>query len=338
MSSVPFTLREDEIRPEELMREQARRFEADIARIVARRGEFVQAPCPSCGSGRFRPAFQKYEMEYVFCEECETMFINPRPTPAVLEMYYSSSENYAYWNEHIFPASENARREKIFRPRAERVAEICRRYKIPTGLLLEVGAGFGTFCEELRSMDIFDRLLAVEPTPSLASTCRQRGLEVIEQPIEHAVLDGVSADVVASFEVIEHLFSPLDYVSRCARLLVDGGLFIATCPNIRGFDMITLGSRSTAIDPEHLNYFHPESLARLVESCGLTVLEVQTPGKLDAELVRKSALTGEIDLSNQPFLEQILIEEWDNIGGKFQEFLAANRLSSHMWLVAQKVV
>ena len=336
MSTFTTTLRETEIRPDHLMGEQAARFEADIARILARRSEFVRVPCPACGSEQSRPAFQKHELDYVFCTGCETMYINPRPTPAVLEMYYSSSENYAYWNKHIFPASEAVRREKIFRPRAQRVAEICQRYNVPTRRLLEVGAGFGTFCEELRSLNIFDRLLAVEPTPSLAETCRQRGLEVIEKPIEHADLSGLSADVVASFEVMEHLFSPGDYVRQCARLLAPGGLFIATCPNIRGFDMVTLGSVSTAVDPEHLNYFHPASLSQLVESCGLTVLEVQTPGKLDAELVRKKGLAGEFDLTSQPFLKQILLDEWDRVGVAFQEFLAANRLSSHMWLVARK--
>lgn len=330
------TMCETEIRPDHLMREQVQRFEADIARILARRGEFVHVPCPACGSEQSRSAFQKHELDYVFCTDCETVYISPRPTPAVLEMYYSSSENYAYWNKHIFPASEAVRREKIFRPRAQRVVEICQRYGVPTRTLLEVGAGFGTFCEELRSLKVFDRLVAVEPTPSLAETCRQRGLEVIEEPIEHADLRGVNADVVASFEVMEHLFSPGDYVRQCARLLAPGGLFIATCPNIRGFDMVTLGSVSTAVDAEHLNYFHPDSLSHLVESCGLTVLEVQTPGKLDAELVRKKALAGEFDLASQPFLKQVLLDEWDRVGVAFQEFLAANRLSSHMWLVARK--
>ncbi len=329
-------LTETEIRPEHLMEEQAKRFQSDVARILERRGEFVRVPCPACGCEQSRSAFQKYEFDYVVCSNCETMYVSPRPTPAVLEMYYSSSENYAYWNKHIFPASEAVRREKIFRPRAQRVGEICERYDVRTGLLVEVGAGFGTFCEELRSLRIFNRLVAIEPTPSLAETCRQRGLEVIESPIERVDFGDLNADVVVSFEVMEHLFSPVEYVRQCARLLVPGGLFLATCPNIRGFDMAALGAMSTAVDPEHLNYFHPGSLSHLVESCGLTVLEVQTPGKLDAELVRKKALAGEFDLSRQPFLKQVLLDEWTRLGDAFQEFLVANRLSSHMWLVARR--
>ena len=43
------------------------------------------------------------------------------------------SQNYAYWNDVIFPASEAVRREKIFRPRAQRMADLCRRVGVTGG-------------------------------------------------------------------------------------------------------------------------------------------------------------------------------------------------------------
>jgi 2-polyprenyl-3-methyl-5-hydroxy-6-metoxy-1,4-benzoquinol methylase len=336
MSSSNVTLRESEIRPDHLMEEQSRRFQADIARLLERRGEFVQVACPACGSESPRPAFQKYTLDYVVCSGCETVYMSPRPSPSLLETYYLTSENYVYWNKHIFPASESARREKLFRPRATRVAEICRRYGVATRTLLEVGAGFGTFCEEMRRIGAFEQVIAVEPNPGLAESCRRRGIDVIEKPIEHVALEQGHVDVITSFEVIEHLFCPRDCVEQCARLLQPGGMFIATCPNVQGFDIVVLRELSASIDIEHLNYFHPESLSLLVRSSGFDVLEVQTPGKLDAELVRKKALAGEFDLGDQRFLKQILIDKWEQVGEAFQEFLAGSQLSSHMWLVARK--
>jgi 2-polyprenyl-3-methyl-5-hydroxy-6-metoxy-1,4-benzoquinol methylase/ribosomal protein S27E len=336
MSSSNVTLREDEIRPDHLMQEQSRRFEADIARLLERRSEFVQVACPACGSESSRLVFQKYTLDFVVCSACETIYMNPRPSPALLEMYYSTSENYAYWNKHIFPESEGARRQKIFRPRARRVTEICRRYGVPTRTLLEVGAGFGTFCEEMRAVGAFEQVIAVEPNPGLAESCRRRGIDVIEKPIEHVKLEQGHADVIASFEVLEHLFCPRDYVEKCAKLLQPGGMFIATCPNVQGFDIVVLRELSATVDAEHLNYFHPESLSLLVRSCGFDVLEVQTPGKLDAELVRKKVMSGEFDLGDQRFLRQVLVDKWEQVGATFQEFLASSQLSSHMWLVARK--
>ena len=47
--------------------------------------------------------------------------MSPRPDPELLDDYYRNSTNYEYWNTVVFPASEDARRERIFRPRAERV-------------------------------------------------------------------------------------------------------------------------------------------------------------------------------------------------------------------------
>ncbi|HKV41459.1 MAG TPA: class I SAM-dependent methyltransferase [Blastocatellia bacterium] len=279
--------------------------------------------------------FSRYELSYVECADCETVYVNPRPTPAILENYYATSEGYAYWNAHIFPASEAVRREKIFRPRAEWIVGLCRRYGVNGGTLLEVGGGFGTFCQEARRMGFFDRLIAVEPTPDLAETCRRRGLEVVESPVENFRLGDSKADVVVSFEVIEHLFSPGDFVNSCARMLAPGGLLFLTCPNIKGFDVATLEASSATVDWEHLNYFHPQSLAQLVNSSGFDVLEVTTPGKLDAELVRKKALEGLIDLSRQPFLRTVLLDRWAELGAPFQSFLAENGLSSHLRLAAR---
>ena len=100
--------------------------------------------------------------------------------------------------------------------------------------------------------------------------------------------------------------------------------------------MATLGVKSGTFDHEHVNYFHPESLSLLVDRCGLVVLDVQTPGQLDADLVRKRVLAGDLGLSHQPLLQEILINRWSELGQPFQAFLAANQLSSHLWIVAQK--
>jgi 2-polyprenyl-3-methyl-5-hydroxy-6-metoxy-1,4-benzoquinol methylase len=264
------------------------------------------------------------------------MYVSPRPTPAILRRFYETSETYAYWSSHVFPASEDARRERIFRPRAERLAELCSRLAPDAAELLEVGAGFGTFCDEARRTGRFSRVVAVEPAPDLAAACRARGVEVIEAPIEAAELDGQAFDVIASFEVIEHLFSPLDLVRRCATLLRPGGLLVLTCPNVKGFDVAVMGPASDTVDHEHLNYFHAASLSHLAGRAGLETVETSTPGKLDLELVRKKALDGGLELADQPFVRTLALERFDEVGDAFQRFLAEHGLSSHMWFVARR--
>ena len=328
---------ENDIRPRDLIEGQRIAVLSDVGRMLSRCGEFVSVPCPACEFAETKGAFQKYGLNFVTCNSCGTMYINPRPSPEVLEWFYRESENYAYWNLNIFPASEKSRREKIFLPRVDKVLALCMKYGLQRDSLLEVGAAYGTFCEEMKTRGHFRRIIAVEPTPDLAKTCRDKGIETIETPVEKLIIQPDSLfDVIVSFEVIEHLFSPKALLQNCEKMLNNNGLLVISCPNSQGFDFIVLGSLCDAIDHEHLNYFNTTSLALLIRSCGFEILEIQTPGMLDAELVRKKILNGEYDISQQHFLKKLLIDDWEKHGKGFQKYLSDSCLSSHLWMVARK--
>lgn len=326
---------ENDIRPEQMMVDKQQCVEADRQFLLDHHDQWVSVPCPACQADNPRPFGEKQGFAYVECEKCGTVYTNPRPSQAVLDEFYATSQNYAYWNRYIFPATAEVRRDRIFRPRAERLMDYCHTWQVSSGVLLEVGAAFGIFCEEVLKTGYFDRVIALEPTPDLAQTCRDKGLEVMESPIEK-VEGRAIAHVIAAFEVIEHLFSPIAFIQQCEQLLHPNGLLVLSCPNVRGFDVATLKTRSGTFDHEHINYFHPHSLPHLLKTCGFDLLDVQTPGKLDAELVRKAVLKQELSLESQPFLQTVLLDRWEELGQTFQEFLAANCLSSHMWVVAKK--
>ncbi len=338
MDNKPTGLSENDIRPDVLLEGQRVAVEKDVNFLVSRISAFVPVSCPACDGMEAVPRFKKNQISYVTCTRCQTFFVNPRPPQVVLEEFYSSSANYAYWNKYIFPTTEAARREKIFIPRVDRVLELCARHGVSSGSLLEVGSGFGTFCEELMSRKVFEKVVAIEPTPDLAETCRRRGIEVIESPIEKVSLNNQHLfDVIVSFEVIEHLFSPKDFIAECKRLLKSGGLLIITCPNGNGFDVEVLGAASDTVDHEHLNYFNPRSMKILLEREGFEMIESMTPGKLDAELVRKKVLAGVFSLDEQPFLKRVLMSEWEALGAPFQSFITENHLSSNMLVAARKL-
>jgi 2-polyprenyl-3-methyl-5-hydroxy-6-metoxy-1,4-benzoquinol methylase len=329
-------IKENEIRPETLMKSQRVAMTIDIGRLLKHAADFIHVNCPACDKDSFRLKYNKYGLDIVECESCNTLYTNPRPTDKVLEEFYKNSFNYEYWNNHIFPASEDARRKRIFVPRVDKTIEFCNKYGVNNKSLLEIGAAFGTYCVEMASRNFFNRIVAVEPTPSLAQTLRDKEVNVIEDTIENIHFNEQEKfDVVVNFEVIEHIFSPKKFIENCHKLLKKGGLFIVTCPNGKGFDFETLGDKCNSLDHEHLNYFNPDSLSFLLERCGFEVLEVLTPGRLDAELVRKKILSGELDISGQSFLNHVLIDKWDDLGEKFQNFLAENNLSSNLWIVAR---
>jgi SAM-dependent methyltransferase len=327
----------NDIRPTDLRAGQVAAYERDLEKLRRRLPEFVPVACPACAADDAEAAFGKYGFQFQSCRNCRTLYMSPRPTPAVMASYYGSSENYQFWAEHIFPASEAARREKIHRPMLEYIVAACERHGVPRERLVEIGPGFGTFAALAQQSGAFRQVITIERTPEMARACRERGLQVIERPMEEVEPSEIGlADLLVSFEVIEHLFDPAEYVRSASRLLRPGGLLLLTCPNGQGFDTTVLGAESGAVDSEHVNLFNPDSLSGLLRRLDFEVLEVQTPGRLDAELVRDAALEGKVDLSANAFLRTVLIEKWERLGAPFQAFLAANALSGHLRMLARR--
>jgi SAM-dependent methyltransferase len=143
--------------------------------------------------------------------------------------------------------------------------------------------------------------------------------------------------VATSIESIEHVFDPEKYIRSIHDALGEDGILVLTTPNVEGFDLLLLKDKSdNTAAPDHINYFHPESITLLLERSGFKVMEILTPGKLDVELVQNKVLEGRISLDENPFLKRVIVDDYEALGASFQCWLANNGLSSHMWVVARK--
>lgn len=327
---------EELIRPKNLDNGKSKAIAEDVNWLLDRLEEFVNVNCPACGKNSSKPAFEKFGFSFVGCASCRTVYMNPRASDATLSEFYSRSKVYKYWDEFVFPATRATRKEKIFKPRVMRILELLTELNVSPGVLIDVGAAGGMFCEEALKSSDFPRVLAIEPNEAQAESCRKNGIEVIEATLENSASLGVKANVLCSFETIEHVYSPRDFLAACHDLLEAEGLLVLTCPNFEGFDISVLGADSDSLDAEHINMFNPDSLGLLLRSVGFDVVELKTPGELDADLVRQKQKDTGGYLANDPFLHKVLIEEWDRYGEAFQEFLQKSLASSHMWVVAQK--
>lgn len=325
----------EDIRPAALEEGKAREIQRDMDWLTARQPDFVAVRCPACG-GVGEPSFTKFGFSFQECPSCRTVFMSPRATAEIMAEFYGRSTNYEYWDKHVFPASRNVRKTKVFRPRVDRILSLCDEHGIDTGVAMDVGASVGIFCETLKDAGRFRRVVALEPNFAQADTCRRLGLETLETDFFKLDRFDERFNLITAFEVIEHLFSAADFLKRCHRLLAPRGMIAVTCPNQFGFDIQTLGIDSLSFDVEHVNMFNPASLTRLFEDSGFSVLECTTPGEMDASIVRDAVIAGRHSLGREPFLREVLVSQWDRLGAPFQAFLKANGLSSHMWLVAIK--
>ncbi|HHT9107008.1 MAG TPA: class I SAM-dependent methyltransferase [Candidatus Wunengus sp. YC64] len=328
-------MRETEIRADDLRSEGRKLYKIDQENILSNKSHFVEVTCPACNKDKKELFYMRDGFTFVRCSLCETVFVSPRPTQEMIFQHYKISLAEKFWNENVYPRSEDARVKYLISPRIKKITELCEKYKIHTESFMDIGAGCGTFCEQVKITGIFKEVVAVEPNPSPAQSCRERGLHVIEDFIEN--INVKKADVITSIESIEHVFDPKKYVNGIYETLNEGGLLFIATPNIKGFDLLVLKDKSdNTTAPDHLNYFHPKSISLLLERIGFEILEIETPGKLDAELVKNKVTEGAVSLDNQPFLKRILIDEGDVYMDSFQKWLSDNGLSSHMWISARK--
>lgn len=142
--------------------------------------------------------------------------------------------------------------------------------------------------------------------------------------------------VITNFEVIEHLFSPRDFLLNVRKNLISNGLVIFSCPNGEGFDVSFLGKKSNIIDHEHLNYFNTHSIKILLKKSGYKALKVSTPGKLDLSII-ENYIKNQSVVIKDAFYQKIFNKKNKKLKNKFQDFIANNNLSSSMFVVAKKI-
>jgi len=328
------SLHENEIRPPELHKKSLELIKEDI--LLFNKDDFIFVNCPACLSDKHQYSFSKNIFNFETCSECSTVFINPRPTKESLELYYKSSKSMAFW-DIIYKNTENSRKEKIFKPRIKLVKKILQKYRFTDcKKLVEIGSGYGWFCELAQKEKLANKIIAIEPSPYFAKVCRNiPKIDVIELTVEEAS-DKLNADVIVNFELIEHLFDPSSFLKSCYKGLRKGGLLICSTPNFLGLDISILREKSdNVLGPNHLNYFNPKSIKFLLISIGFKNIEISTPGLLDTEIILNKIRSDELRALDYPFFN-FLLKSNPKFIADFQNLLRKHKMSSNMLISAQK--
>lgn len=327
-------MKEEDIRPDALFA-RYRELSAQDAHTCFRDLHRTAIGCVACGGTDTQRAFEKSGFEYARCAACGSLFQSPRPAIEAFERFYRDSESSRYWAEVFFPAVAEARRERIFRPRVERLADMCAAQQHAVDRLIEVGAGYGIFLDEWRRRFGAAQAIAIEPSESLADECRAKGFEVVEDIVENVSEYRDYADLVVCFEVLEHVHEPLAFVAALTGLARPGGYVCISALGIDGFDIQVLWEKSNSIfPPYHINFLSVEGFEHLFTRAGLRDVRVTTPGQLDVDIVRNALRRDPHLLEGQRFLQRLLADT--QRAAAFQRFLSENQLSSHTWVMARR--
>ena len=327
-------MKESDIRPQDKLKEYLRLASKDANNLFLK-AKFNQIKCVACNDDRNDFQFTKNKFEYCLCQNCGTLYQNPRPELLYFEEFYKNSESSSYWENVFFPSVMESRVEKVFKPRVRSVEKLLKKKNIEITSVTEVGAGFGIFLEHFQKIYPKIRFLAIEPSPMMALECKSRGVDVHEDIAENLPDNFPKSDLVVSFEVLEHAWSPRDFLKSLIKITRPGGHILISTLCIDGFDLQILWENSSQISPpHHLNFISLKGFEDLFIDVGLEGIEISTPGRLDVDIVSNALLKNNDLLENNRYIDKLLQDK--NLSKSFQKFIMKNNLSSHAWIIARK--
>ncbi len=235
-----------------------------------------ETPCDWCGSNETSLVFEGPDrlehlpgkFRLVRCEGCGLYRQNPRLTWEGLKLYYP--DDYASHGKLV------QQEHGIFRRLDKRYGPWKRLHAVerfqPGGRMLEVGSGTGLFLEEALRSGRWE-VVGVEPSEHAASYTRQHlGVEVVQDLFSDADFQpdcDASFDVIAFWNVFEHLYHPMADLRKAYRLLRPGGWLVIGLPNVEGWEQRIFGKYWVGWDqPRHLYLFPQLSLRAILEKEG----------------------------------------------------------------------
>lgn len=331
-------MKESDIRPRKLFNQYLELSREDISLFFSDHSRFKEIPCPACGGEKKLPGLVKHGFKYVQCSDCSSLYLSPRPPAEMYDMYYRKAESVKFWDTHFYKKTAEARRQKIYQPRAAIVAEWAKRFGVKSGdnsLFVDIGSGYGLFLEEIKYLNLFDRIKGIEPSPNLAQKCRKRGFKVLQKYLENLAGKKLDASFATAVEVLEHVVDPLTFLDSARQILRPEGLIMLTTLTVSGFDIQALWENSKSVyPPHHINMLSVDGLHRLVERSGMELIHFCTPGELDVDIVRNILRENpQIKLSR---FASAIINSSENVRTNFQHFLKQNKLSSHAQVIVRR--
>jgi hypothetical protein len=257
------------------------------------------ASCVACDSAAIASwktktfAYSGGDHEHVWqidrCADCGSGFLNPPPTAELLKSIYSKSGHGLSAPISASDVLEAEKRWPNSSLDAERMVHGAlrrtRRCDVTAGI--DVGSGFGFTSNEMIRAGLDVTALnpgAYENTVFEAIN----GLAPIAAMLESYSPGSKRFGIAVMSQVLEHIVEPVTALRTVRAMMDGGGVLACAVPNVASAAVRVLGTRDNAClwVPEHVNYFTPTGLRRVLERAGFEALDVEQVTR-----VRPDALT-----------------------------------------------
>jgi SAM-dependent methyltransferase len=232
--------------------------------------------CPACGAAP-RPSYRlRNGARLLRCPRCLMGWWEwPPLDPASFydRDYFQCDAVVRGYSDY---ASLEAALRRTGRGRLRRISALVQPAVGTTGAtprLLDLGCGTGVFVEEAGRADWDAR--GVEVSEYAAACARARGLDVTCAALENLSLPPTTLDCLTLWDVLEHLRDPVGALTRAARAVRPGGVVALSTGDITSLCARLSGPRWHLFNlPEHLFFFSPHALRRLLNRAGCRVRRI----------------------------------------------------------------
>ena len=215
------------------------------------------------------------EQQILCCLNCGVEFLFPQLNDDELKKLYSENY-YKAWGIKGEEENEATKQMKIstFRLRLN----LIKKY-ITKGKILDVGCATGYFLEAAQENGF--ESYGVEFSEYSSSIAKKKfgDNNVFFGTLEQCNFEDKSFDVITMSDLIEHVRTPAQTLSKAAALLKDDGVIMIMTPDTKTLSNNVMGKRWTHYKQEHFFYFDHSSISYVANLCGLNVVHYERSKK-----------------------------------------------------------
>ena len=206
----------------------------------------------------------KFKPDLYQCISCAHIFSNRTNWPSALTDDYAEVVDLDYLNlEHV--------KIKTFK----RAAAVANHFFFEPGKMIEIGAYTGLFMEIMREKGW--ECTGIEPSRWAAGICKSKNLDIYNGSFENisSKIDLKPVDLVASWDVLEHVVSPRHFLLNVSKIVKSGGILILSTLDRTNFFARLTGKNWPWIVNMHLHYFDQEIIKDLADEFGFELLSTK---------------------------------------------------------------
>ena len=230
--------------------------------------------CPICNSAAINPLFQMpfadsdynlmtdYGIEV--CNSCGMAFVNPIPDQQSWDRYYAKLSKYD------FSAQQIGKHDQI---RFNSIADFLLTNNIARNSnVIDIGCGSGGLLSVLQ-MKGFHNLSGLEPSLNVSSAFINDQVQIMSGSIDQFISDK-KYDLIILAEVLEHIVDLQSLMVKISCLQSDKEWLFTSVPDGTRFTSCSDGPFQQ-FSVEHINFFSPSLLKRLMRAHGYTCVAMQ---------------------------------------------------------------